>query len=166
MKKHRFILNIFCVLILSSCMATSFTESKKQIHIRVVQQSQQCVNSDDSVRILKSPNEIKNALSANRIVSRAASDRSLSEFNFDSSLYILIAAGRQATGGFSYELIKSVVDYDEKNKTLRLPLKFNRPSEGKILTQAMTSPCVIVEISKDAITSDVNSLTILLANSP
>ena len=56
---------------------------------------------------------------------------------------ITIAMGERSTGGYSIEITKIVANQD----ILNIEVKVNNPSSGAIVTQAFTTPAIVVELN-------------------
>lgn len=70
----------------------------------------------------------------------------LPNVNYINEGVVLIAMGQQRTGGYSITLGNEPMRLNGQIATL--PIQWNTPAAGMILTQALTSPCLFVKVNK------------------
>ena len=67
--------------------------------------------------------------------------------DFAAAQAVLVALGRRATGGFDLALAPDGATLFADG-TLQLGLIFAEPEEGAMVTQALTSPCLLVQVPR------------------
>ena len=68
-------------------------------------------------------------------------------FDFDTEYVVFIQMGKKPTGGYGIELAERHATLDDETALIRL--RWSEPARGAIVTQVVTSPCLIVALPKD-----------------
>ena len=66
--------------------------------------------------------------------------------DFDENIAVLIAMGQRSTGGYRLELRDDRAAVD--NGAVELPVTWTEPDEDAMVTQAITSPCLMVTLPR------------------
>jgi len=132
------------LVMLAACAGAGNSSMKESLSVRLLMSSSHCgvMDKEAGLSIISSGNEMEKA------TSRIARDALGDSFNtvFDRELVIQINMGLKPTGGYSLALTEDV--YISKDNWVVIGLRWNIPPKGAMLTQALTSPCLLVAIPK------------------
>lgn len=114
--------------------------------LTMVYQSGQCGDMTPGIH------QLENQAALNRVTSPGATlgldgqRRSGPQADFDAYRVLLISEGQRSTGGYSIRLNDDGVRL--ARGTVILPVDFIHPEAGALVTQAITSPCLVLGLSR------------------
>ena len=73
-------------------------------------------------------------------------ERRLPAIDFDEAGVLLIEMGRRTTGGYALALAEPSIELD--GKTASITLNWQEPVPGSIVTQALSSPCLLIQVPR------------------
>lgn len=119
----------------------------KRLSAKVLLSSSNCgvMSKDASLSVITSGAELVKANTQLASMARKALGESFNTV-FDRELVVQINMGLKSTGGYRLALTEDV--YVSEDSWVNMGLKWNTPSKGAMLTQALTSPCLLVAIPK------------------
>jgi hypothetical protein len=140
-------LSLCLLLIMTACVGAGNNSMNKRLSARVLLSSSSCgvMEEGASLSIISSEEEL--AKGSPRLASLAR--KALGEnFNtvFDREQVIQINMGLKRTGGYSLALTEDGTILEDN--WANIGLRWNIPPKGAMLTQVLTSPCLLVAIPK------------------
>jgi len=149
------LLTFSCATLLSACALSS------KVPVNTIYQSQQCAIGDSQLIFLDSPGQIQDFLASTdghqlsskalgkKVEGKDGGSQPDQTFTYPAEgRAIAVAWGERPNGGYRLELEAQEADIVED--TLSLPVKFLAPEAGKVTTQQLTSPCIVIAVdSKD-----------------
>ena len=129
---------IMLVVLLASCR-----ESDDSITLEAVYQNTFCSSQARVFMQLTDQQSMEAVVGAARMLGEKPE---LPQLDFANAYVLFISMGSRPSGGYRLVLNESqAVAYDNK---LILPVVFKQPEEGMMQAAVMTSPCMIVSLSK------------------
>lgn len=134
------------ILIMTACVGSG-NSSMNKVTTRVLLSSPNCgvMNEDASLSIISSGDEFLKGKPRLANLTRKMLGKNYNMV-FEHELVMLINMGLRRTGGYSLALTDDV--YISEDNWAIVGLRWNIPQKGAMLTQSLTSPCLLVAISK------------------
>lgn len=110
----------------------------------VIYQSQHCNVEEPQALWINSQIQLQSLFAELRknIISKQAAQPPVIDFSQYAGL--LVAMGRKNTGGYGLELIDNKAGVSDD--VLQLAVQWREPAPGMIVTQALTSPCLLLKV--------------------
>ena len=134
-----------------ACMPTPAVDSAegKRIPLRILYQDALCDGNrpTPSVTLVAGSDQLKRILieSRGRMLGQSPPTPAV---DFDAEHVVFIQMGQRPTGGYGIELADPYACVGEGEALIRL--RWIEPAPGTIVTQILTSPCLIVSLPKGA----------------
>jgi len=145
----KLLLLLYCGL--CACIPTPAVDSAegKRIPLRILHQDALCGGNrpTPSVILVANPDQLKRILieSKGRMLGQSPPTPAV---DFDTEHVVTIQMGQKPTGGFGIELADPYARVGAGEALIRL--RWNEPAPGAIVTQILTSPCLIISLPKGA----------------
>jgi hypothetical protein len=115
------------------------------IATEVIYQSQQCNIAQPQAQWISTQSQLQSLFKELR--KHILSDQAMPPaIDFSQFGGVLVAMGRKNTGGYGLTLIDEGALLD--NGVLQFTLQWQQPKPGMIVTQALTSPCLLIKVTK------------------
>lgn len=129
-------------LVLAGCASSGDVEQKPQAsQVRQITQSAHCGLTGPGVAYVQSAEELQQLL---ELPAQNMAVQQLRQVNLDQEYLVFVTLGEKPTGGYSASLVSASTDADTGN--LMLTMDMRSPAPGAMVTQALTSPCVVVAV--------------------
>jgi hypothetical protein len=122
-------------------------ENSMPTHTEAIFQSHHCgVNGTPSAQWITDAEQYKKTfyLLHKHMIMQKAPD--MPSVDFGQFGVLLVSMGRQRTGGFSLRLAETPAE--QVGDELTVNVQWREPAPGAFVTQALTSPCLLVKVSK------------------
>ena len=145
MREFRHILGATAVF-LTSLILTACTHTLSNAPIDVLNQSAQCDPAVESATAqwLDDPQALQSAYQ--RINRHRMGTPETPTVDFETSGIVLIEMGQQTTGGYGLKLLKPEMMID--GMVAMIEINWQTPAPGAIVTQALTSPCLMLVVPR------------------
>lgn len=126
---------------LAGCSATGEAQPEESIKIRQITQSAHCGLTGPGVAYLRSSEERETMLdvSGQNMATDAVRNVDLSREDL-----VIVTLGQKPTGGYSVGLTGA----HEQERVLDLVMQVSAPGPDMMVTQVITSPCVVLAVEK------------------
>jgi hypothetical protein len=142
---------IFCFLLLAcgSLPSQQGTHAKQADWIAVIASGVMSPHIDQKSNAtwIASSEDFKNVLSGFEKLQMSDKKMPLPNIDFSKFGVIFVAMGQKPTGGYSLSFDASLSSQAGNKATIGI--RFNRPDQGAVLTQAITSPYIMLKLSKE-----------------
>ncbi len=145
MHLHRLLLPVV-LMALSACAGSGHAPETERLAARQLLSSVHCAatSSQASLTVITTDQQLDRVLAGiARSSGHGVDDQFRSAFARD--LIVLVSMGRKRTGGYSLGLADKALLQDG---WAVLPVTWNIPAQGMMLTQALTSPCLLMAIPR------------------
>lgn len=100
-----------------------------------------------AVRYIQEQAELERLFGASRSHLVGSAPSAAPQVDFERHAVVLVEMGQKPTGGYRLELGSEAMTVSDG--TARLVVNWHEPEEGMLLTQALTSPCLLVQVPQD-----------------
>ena len=114
------------------------------VNVEVLYRNHQCNVSQARTRWIDSPEAYQTLFTELRKSYVGGQSQQLPRVDLSTYGVLLVAMGQKNTGGYSVDLANQEAVIDAG--TLRVNVQWREPQKGMMLTQALTSPCVLLKI--------------------
>jgi hypothetical protein len=114
------------------------TPSAKSVTAADAWQSDHCGVYDPEVKVFRQKEKWSQWL-------EAGPEHRIPERPWSADARVVVAAGSQPTPGYGIELLQLATEGDE----LVISVKQSSPSQGAMLAQVITTPCLVIDVSGD-----------------
>lgn len=135
------------LIILTACAGPGQEPMTEQLVTRQILSLIDCGSGTQqpALTVISSPDALESAIAP--IVSLSGhSPREQMHVSFDRELLVQISMGQQSTGGYSLALAAKQATFNVG--WVEVPVQWNTPAKGMMLTQALTSPCLFVALPR------------------
>jgi hypothetical protein len=122
------------------------TANASLIAVEVLYRDQQCNVSQAQMRWIDSPQAYQTLFEELRKTYVGGSGQQPPPVDFTQNGVLLVAMGRKNTGGYTVDLAAS--DAEISDSILKLSVNWREPKKGMMVTQALTSPCMLLKVPK------------------
>jgi hypothetical protein len=135
------------LIILTACAGPGQGPMTEQLAMRQILSLMDCgsVARQPAMKVISSLNALDSAIAPIASLS-GHSPREQMRVSFDRELLIQISMGQKSTGGYSLAL--AVEQATLNDGWVDVPVQWNVPAKGMMLTQALTSPCLFVALPR------------------
>jgi hypothetical protein len=126
--------------------AESATMKPTSISVEVLYRNQQCSGVQAQTQWIESQQEYQTLFQGIRKAYVGAQAEQPPAVNFDQFGVLLVAMGQKNTGGYAVDLAAGEAQIREK--VLHIAVQWREPGKGMMVTQALTSPCLLLKIPK------------------
>lgn len=145
----KLLLLLYCSLFACIPMPAVDSAEGKRIPVRILYQDVLCGGNrpTPSVTLVTDSDQLKRILieSKGRMLGQSPP---VPTVDFDAEHVVTIQMGQKPTGGYGIELVEP--DATLKDGEALIRLRWIEPAPGSIVTQILTSPCLIVSLPKGA----------------
>ncbi|NWN91253.1 protease complex subunit PrcB family protein [Marinobacter adhaerens] len=129
-------------MVLAGCATSGDVGQKPQAsQVRQITQSAHCGLTGPGLAYVQSAEELQQLL---ELPAQNMAVQQLRQVNLDQEYLVFVTLGEKPTGGYSASLVSASADADTGN--LQLTMDMRSPAPGAMVTQALTSPCVVVAV--------------------
>lgn len=141
------VLSMCMLLIMAACAGAGGNSMNKSLVAKVLLSSSNCgvMSKGASLSVVSSGDELDKVNPQLASFARKALGENFNTV-FDSELVMQINMGMKPTGGYRLALAEDVSVSEDS--WVNIGVKWNIPEKGAMLTQALTSPCMLVAIPK------------------
>ena len=122
------------------------TANASPITVEVLYRDQQCNVLQAQTRWLDSPQAYQALFEELRKTYVGGSGQQPPPVDFTQNGVLLVAMGQKNTGGYAVDLAASDAEISES--ILKLSVNWHEPKKGMMVTQALTSPCLLLKVPK------------------
>ncbi len=134
------------IMLLSACAGAGDEAVPSQIPIRVLFSSAHCAASaaKPSLSVLSSQRQWDESMMQLSKISGHTDDTI--RVSFTNEVVVQVNMGQKPTGGYSLKLAQEEAALDDG--WVNIQLQWKQPAQGMMLTQALTSPCVMLALPR------------------
>jgi hypothetical protein len=135
------------LIIITACAGSGQESMTEQLATRQILSAMDCGSAarQPAMQVIASRNALDDAIAPIASLS-GHSPREQMRVSFDHELLILITMGQKSTGGYSLILVGDKAMLQDGWAVI--PVQWNVPAAGMMLTQALTSPCLFVALPR------------------
>ena len=149
MKQFNIVPILIAVILFAGCLATNAnTEADKSIGVKEIYSSINCGSrQQETLSVwINTQNQLNSIWQSLHSIRLGGNSPSAPHVDFTTHNVFLIRMGIQKSGGYSLDLAEEASTV--KDKTATIHVSWIQPEEGAFVTQALTSPCLLLKIEK------------------
>jgi hypothetical protein len=136
----------YCSLAMAMGNKPENNEMPPSIHVKNIYSDQQCGLPQAQISWIPNQQEFQTLFAKLRQSYIDSQTRQPPSVDWATDAVILVAMGRKNTGG--YALVPDNTSATVSNGVLKLSVQWREPKPGMIVTQALTSPCLLFQVPR------------------
>jgi len=146
--KNKQVVPVVMLFLLSACAGNGNEQPSSKLPVLLVYSSAHCgVTSREPVlSVITSQQQLSNNVAKAGMM--AGQPLPVGDISFNKDMLLLVNMGQKPTGGYGFKLVDGKSSYQQA--WAHVQLEWKSPAKGMMLTQALTSPCVMLSIPRQA----------------